>query len=178
MAFGIAMMLTNRKHYAEIGRCFRCLACDASPQRGLEVFETVERRVNRNEVNICVASGAAHSQVLQRRRSSVPLGSGRMSFSDKRQAHVHQLWLEYRPTVQGARMANRHVRQDLSEIETQLGIDDATDVVANVIDPGQAGGSLEYLHPLALGVPGSKHILETVLQFGLQTLQWWRQWQA
>ena len=47
---------------------------------------------------------------------------------DKVQAHIHQTWLEYGPTMRSLTRANSVVRQCLSDRGTEFGIADVADV--------------------------------------------------
>ena len=87
-------MLCHRWLWSRVrGVAFRYLAYDASPQRGVEVFATVERAVtllsNDN-------TGPVFA-VCQRRLPLVTLGQGRTTLGDKLLAHVHQTMLEHGP---------------------------------------------------------------------------------
>ncbi len=57
------------------------------------------------------------------------LGCGRMRLSEKLNAHCHQVWLEYGPSIRDCRRANLDVRQCLSDMGTEIGIADARDVL-------------------------------------------------
>ena len=176
----LAAMLARRAWYAANGPTYRYLAYDASPQRGLEFFATVERVVRRGAVQAAVSSGqlpAVEARVLP----LAMLGSGRMGLAEKLQAHIHQVWLEYGPAAADVRKANCDVRQCLSDMGTELGIADARDVVAECIGQQDEGGASDadvgYLYPLAMVVPGPQHIIDTATQRSLEALPWWPDWQ-
>ena len=106
----VAAMLARRKWYADEGPTYRYLSYDASPQRGVEVFVTVERVVTRAAVRR-VANGQWPATMESRLLPLAMLGSARMGVADKTHAHVHQVWLEYGPSVSGVRAANMDVWQ-------------------------------------------------------------------
>ena len=174
-----AAMLAQRKWYSANGPTYRYLAFDASPQRGHEFFVTVERVVQRKALRSAVEGTLP--EVQERLLPLCVLGPGRMGLAEKAQAHIHQVWLEYGPTIADVRRVNLDVRQCLSDMGTELGIADARDVVAQCISqPGQDAppdDSVGYLYPLALVVPGPQHIIDTATQRGLEALPWWPEWQ-
>ena len=175
----MAAMLARRQWYKANGPTYRYLAYDASPQRGLEFFATVERVVRRRALHVA-ASGASGSmpEVESRVLPLTVLGCGRMGLAEKTQAHIHQVWLEYGPSVADVRKASSDVRQCLSDMGTELGIADARDVVAQCIGQGgERNADVGFLYPLALVVPGPQHIIDTATQRGLEALPWWPDWQ-
>ena len=117
---------------------FRYLAYDASPQRGIELFATVERVVT---VDACGNTVL----VRERRLPLVTLGHGRASLSDKIQAHVYQTWLEYGSRLKHLRRANVVVRQCLSDMGTELGLVDAADVTPMCACTNEADGGGDWL---------------------------------
>ena len=173
----IASMLARRQWYKLHGPTYRYLAFDASPQHGQEYFVSVERVVRRVDLQHAAPDQwpAVESRVLPLNT----LGCGRMGLADKVQTHVHQVWLEYGPSVRNVRAANLDVRQCLSDMGTELGIGDASDCVSACVGQSTAGQLSEdsFLYPLALVVPGPQHILDTSLTRGLDTLPWWPEWQ-
>ncbi len=172
----IASMLAWRAWYKARGPAYRYLSFDASPQRGQEYFVTVERLVLCSTMDQ-LASGDMPN-VLQRLMPLCVLGSGRMGLAEKVQTHVHQVWLEYGPSVQDVRSANRNVRQCLSDMGHELDIADARDVVASCLGQrGPPGQDLGLLYPLALVVPGPQHIIDLAVRHGLEALPWWPAWQ-
>lgn len=176
VSFDIASMLARREAYKRSGPTFRYLAFDASPQRGVEFFITVERVVLRSALE--GLADTAWPAVEQRMLPPATLGHGRMRLHDKAQAHVHQVWLDYGPTVSDVRKANLDVRQCLSDMGVELGIADAKDTLPEFL--GEASveeASVAYLYPLAIVVPGPQHIIDSVLQHALAALPGWPAWQ-
>ena len=175
-----ASMLARRAWYKKHGPTFRYLAFDASPQKGHEIFVTVERVVLRDDV---AAFGASPPRpaVQERLLPVVVLGSGRMSLADKAQAHVHQVWLDYGPSVDSVRLANADVRQCLSDMGTEFGISEVRDLVPECVGQHshhQSGELVDrgHLYPFALQVLGPQHIVDAVVQLALATLPWWPEW--
>jgi hypothetical protein len=118
----VAAMLFHRWQFAQDKRqLFRYIAYDASPQRGVEIFVVVERIIH---VDACGANAA----VRNRRLPLVTLGHGRCSLLDKVQAHIHQTWLDYGPTMCSLTRANSVARQCLSDQGTEFAIADVSDV--------------------------------------------------
>ena len=171
----VAAMLCRRWHWArEARQVFRYLAYDASPQKGVEIFATVERVLT-------VLSNdrfSATSAVDERRLPLVTLGHGRTSLEDKVQAHIHQVWLEYGPGQDTLQRANSAVRQCLSDMGTEFGLADVVDVTPLCTRTGDGDGMNSCLYPLALQVPGPQHLLDTLLKDGLATVPWWSTWEG
>ena len=118
----VAAMLFHRWQFAQDKRqLLRYIAYDASPQRGVEIFVAVERI-------IYVDAFGANAAVRDRRLPLVTLGHGRCSLPDKVQAHIHQTWLDYGPTMSYLTRANSAVRQCLSDQGTEFAIADDADV--------------------------------------------------
>ena len=76
---------------------------------------TVERYLLQSQV-FSAQPGQPRPPVEQRRMPVSVLGHGRCGLSEKVQAHVHQTWLEYGPSIQQVRAANANVRQIISDI--------------------------------------------------------------
>ena len=174
----MASMLAHRFWYKANGPTFRYLSFDASPQHGYEYFVSVERVVRRADVQ---QLPAGQWPVVDSRHLPLgTLGCGRMGLAEKIQAHTHQIWLDYGPSVDDVRAANRDVRQCLSDMGTELAIGDAPDCVASSLEQPAASSSSDasWLYPLALTVPGPQHILDTCLTKGLESLEWWPEWQG
>ena len=73
--------------------------------------------------------------------------------------------------------ANAAVRQCLSEMGTEFGLADARDITherMRVRDVAHAG---TWLYPAALQVPGTQHILDTILKDDLESVTWWHAWE-
>ena len=172
----IASMLYRRQWYKSHGPTFRYVAFDASPQHGHEYFVSVERVVKRVDVQQ-LSDDQSLPPVESRVLPLSTLGCGRMGLADKVQTHVHQVWLEYGPSLRSVRAANLDVRQCLSDMGTELAIGDASDCVASCIGQKDSSGGVKHLYPLALVVPGPQHILDTSLTRGLEALHWWPEWQ-
>ena len=93
---------------------------------------------------------------------------------------MHQTWLEYGPHMHRLESANAAVRQCLSDMGTEYGVADAvnvTHVCAHHAPPHRTSTD-HWLYPNAMKVPGSQHILDTILQDGLQRVCWWPVWEA
>ena len=174
----IASMLARRQWYKLSGPTFRYLSFDASPQGGQEYFVSVERVVKRSDVR--EVSAELWPPVESRVLPLCTLGCGRMGLADKVQTHLHQVWLEYGPSIRSVRAANLDVRQCLSDMGTELAIGDALDCVPACVGQSEASSAVDsqgYLYPLALVVPGPQHILDTCLTRGLDMISWWPEWQ-
>jgi len=108
----------------------------------------------------------------------VTLGHGRASPADNIEARDHQTWLAYGPRMDTLRRANSAVHQCLSDMGTEFGLVDAPDVAHlcsyghGPVMPGQ------WLYPYALQIPGTQHILDTILRDGLCRLEWWTSWET
>ena len=172
--FDVATMLWRRSHWSRESQRtvkFRYLSYDASPQGGVEVFATVERIVT-------LSGSGATPEVEERRLPLVTLGHGRVALADKLHAHVHQTWLEYGPEPQTLQRANSVVRQCLSDMGTEFGLADCCDVTHECLRSGSLGAAGAWLYPLALQVPGTQHILDTIIKDGLDRISWWLAWQV
>jgi len=145
-----AAMLARRKWYKANGPTYRYLAYDASPQRGHEFFVTVERVVLWSALDS--ASIDVMPQVESRVLPLCVLGCGRMGLAEKVQTHIHQVWLDYGPSVADVRSANLDVRQCLSDMGTEIGIADARDVVAECLgQPREEDSDDSPLYPIGVG---------------------------
>ena len=116
----IACMLARREWYAKrAGSAYRYLGFDASPQSlGIEVFAIVERVIERPALRQWLFD-RTEIDVEVRRLPLSMLGHTHAGLADKVQAHVHQTWLEYGPSVEQVRRANLDVRQCLSDMGTE-----------------------------------------------------------
>ena len=194
----MAAMLARRAWYAANGPTYRHIAFDASPQQGQEFFVTVERVIKRSAM-ASVASWRDRPEVQTRTLPLTTLGKSRMGLAEKTQALIHQIWLEYGPSASDVRAANLDVRVCLSDMGTELGICDAKDVVSECLrhdfdegqrcQRGQRGEDLQVvpfgcnaearmLFPLAIVVPGPQHIVDNVVEHGVESLLWWGDWEA
>ena len=192
----IAAMLRHREVYAATGPFFRYVACDASPQvnQFLEIFVTVERRVRREAVQIGQLRLGRESgqEMVSRTLPLVTLGSGRSGLDDKVASHVHQVFLEYGPSVGHVLAACNDVRQVLSDMGTEFGIANfgpavshvlgerfqwTGDAVAWKLDEGPVADRSPFLYPFALQTPGLLHIVDWIIRSTVQQLPWWPQWQ-
>ena len=115
--------------------------------------------------------------VLQRRLPLVTLGRGRTTLRDKLHAHVHQTWLEYGPRGDTVLRANAAVRQCLSDMGTEFGLADARDITHECMRVRDVAPAGTWLYPAALQVPGTQHILDTILKDGLDSVTWWHAWE-
>ena len=137
---------------------FRYIAYDASPQRGVEIFADVERI-------IYVDAFGANAAVRDRRLPLATLGHGRCSLLDKVQAHIHQTWLDYGPTMRSLTRANRAARQCLADQGTEFGIADVADVTHEC-----AYSTRRCLARSTFWIPFSQDALER--------LCWWHAWES
>ena len=165
---------------------------------GVEVQVAVERVILPSDIrNALSTPGQPKPPVEQRRMPVSMLGHGRCSLADKVQAHVHQTWLEYGPSIQQVRAANADVRHIITGMGTDIAIADHHDVLEQCLlqqparglpaieaHPGCASGHVpspqppQFLYPLALVVPGTQHILDNALREVLHVLPCWVPWQA
>ena len=193
--FDIAAMLSHREWYVQHGPCFRYLACDASPQAGqsFEVFVTVERVVRREAIlgqGIAEVPGQA---IRSRMLPLVTLGVGKAGLNDKVASHIHQVFLDYGPSVGHVRAACSDVRQVMSDMGTELGISNFGDCIGQVLGDqlewsGQAvtwsvpeafaENSASFLYPFALQTPGVLHIVDWIIRSTIEQFPWWAEWQS
>ena len=125
----ICAMLANRA-IAKHTQCFRYLAFDASPQkRGRAIICTMEHVIPCS----AIADNIRAEDVVIRRLPICALGQGRFSLVDKVACLVHQMWLDYGPSVNDVIRANHEVRQCLSDMGTEFGICEYPDVVRDVL---------------------------------------------
>ena len=170
----MAMMLWHRIANG-IGepRTFRYLTYDASPQGGVEIFCTAERVVT-------FSRDLANSVVI-RRLPLVQLGHAHLGVADKAQALMHQVWLDYGPAAVDIEKANNVCRQNLSDMGHEFDIADSRNILDKCLGPERRGKldveSAERLFPNSLAVPGIQHILDSVLEEGVQILPWWKAWE-
>ena len=150
--FDVSSMLLRRFWYARTGQLFRYVGIDASPQRpGLEVLATVERVIVKADIRDA-QRGQPKPPVEQRRMPVSILGHGRCGLAEKVQAHIHQTWLEYGPSLEQVRAANADVRQVISDMGTELAIADTADVLQACIMPKQARAACSPGHPAHLAI--------------------------
>ena len=109
-----------------------------------------------------------------------------MGLAEKAQAFTHQTWLEYGPSAASVRAGNARVRTILSDMGTELGIADLRDLVDSFV-PGAGPPMVEaaaavgpegpgpgpFMFPMAIGVPGTQHILDNVLYSSVRLLELW-----
>ena len=165
----VAMLWHRLQHGKSSPRPFRYVTFDASPQAGIEYFAASERLVS--------FTSELHASVVIRRLPLVQLGHGRFSTSDKVQAHVHQTWLDYGPTVDSVRTATDMCRQCLTDQGVEFDICDSPDVTRLCIGGHGSSDDGEWLYPNALQVPGMQHILDGLLREGVERLPWWSAWE-
>ena len=185
----IAAMLLWRQWYHQHRPTYRYIGVDASPQKpGVEVLAVVERVIPRRALGELQPGQLWPTGLIQRRLPISCLGHGRARLADKVQAVVHATWLEYGPSLVTLAQANLDVRQVLTDMGTELGIADAA-AVGSLCAPTKPRPSWSsssrpgldlcaFLYPLALGVPGMQHILDSILKDSLVALSWWPTWQA
>lgn len=185
----ITAMLLWRRWYLQHRPTYRYMGVDASPQRpGVEVLAVAERVIPRSELKQLQPGQLWPTGLIQRRLPVACLGHGRAGLADKVQAVVHATWLEYGPSLDTLAQANLDVRQVLTDMGTELGIADAAAVgslcVPTKRPPSWSSSSRPVrdrhalLFPLALGIPGMQHILDSILRDSLCALSWWPAWQA
>jgi len=178
VSLDMAMMLWRRSWAACAGPVCRYVAFDASPQRGREIFATVERVVKLEDIAAWVNSPDGQLPPAEDRRLPLcTLGALRMGLAEKLQTHVQQVWLEYGPGLEEVRATTAAARQCLSDQGTELAIADAPDLLGECL--GQIDGQARQrgpLYPKAICVPGPQHIIDGALQSALSTLPWWPAW--
>ena len=175
----MACMLSSRERFLKEPYTFRCVDCDASPQR-LEVFASVERLVPRGPLAHLDLQRwpLALPGVESRRLPLTSLGHKKQGLPDKMQALVHQTWLDYGGSAARVRDANARVRQVLTDMGTEIAIADSKDVVAECLQQDDVSKSSGWLYPYALQVPGPQHILDGVLKDCIGDVSWWKSWEA
>ena len=152
---------------------FRYLSFDASPQRGWEMFGSVERLVTLEQLL------SEKPEVTARRLPLTVLNASKQKLQDKVMAHIHQVTLMCGRDIKVLRKVNREVRQCITDMGVELGIGDFPDVLPEFFGQQQDQQAARgFLYPLALVIPGPQHILDTVLQHGLSVIPWWPEWQA
>jgi len=184
----LAASLWHREWYAQSGGTYRYVACDASPQarQSLEIFVAVERVIVRSALN----GGERHAlgeAFATRLFPLVTLGHGRTSLEDKVAAHLHQLTLDYGPSIARVEAACGDVRQVLSGMGVELGMANFGNVIGQVLVEERRWPGVEFpwvpsefghLFPFALQVPGLIHILDWIVRETVQTFPWWAAWQS
>ena len=60
---------------------------------------------------------------------------------------------------------------------TEFGLADVSDVTHACVRSGEHDCSGEWLFPCALQVPGTQHLLDTILKDGLECVSWWESWE-
>lgn len=174
--FDCAAMLANRDYYARFGPAYRYLACDASPQKrmGYEVFVSRERVILRSSLAGKTIADVSEIGVQTRTLPVAGLGQGACGVANKVHAHVHQTWLDYGPHEGRLRSACNDVRQLLTDMGPEFDVADYGDIIPGYL--GQAISSdtgQSYLYPLAMQVPGIRHIIDWVIQDVLYELDFW-----
>ena len=189
----IAAMLSNRERYVHSGPFYRYVATDASPQVGqsIEIFVSVERVVQRSAVR-GQAAGVPGDAIRSRILPLVTLGSGMAGLTDKVAAHLHQVFLDYGPSVGHVLAACSDVRQVMSDMGTELGIANFGNAIGHVlgeqldwtgeavpwaVPEERAEDRVRFLYPFALQTPGLLHIVDWVIQSTISQLPWWPAWQ-
>ena len=123
----------------------------------------------------------------------VTLGAGRAGLDDKVAAHIHQVFLDYGPSVQHVVAACNDVRQVMSDMGTEFGIANFGQATGQVLGesfhwPVQAcpwqlseseqAGRVPFLYPFALQTPGLLHIVDWIIRSTVQQLPYWPVWQS
>lgn len=191
----VAAMLYHREWYVANGPFFRYIACDASPQVGqsFEVFVTVERTVRREALLGKTAASVSGQEFSSRSLPLVTLGCGKSGLNDKVSAHIHQVFLDYGPSVQHVAAACNDVRQVMSDMGTEFGIANFGQAIGQVLgekfqwpvdfspwklEESEQAGRVPFLYPFALQTPGLLHIVDWIIRSTVQQLPWWPLWQA
>ena len=182
----VAAMLWHRS-WSWQRALYRYVSMDASPQmsKSHEVFISAERVIERSALVGQRFQDVSSDDVSVRMLPIATLGQGKTSLSDKVEAHVHQTWCDYGPSVASVRVACHSVRQVLTDMGVEFGLADVPDVLASCIPTkckvvSASGGceSASHLFPYALQVPGLLHILDWVVRETVQSLPWWPVWQS
>ena len=190
----IAAMLWNRLNYVGSGPFFRFIACDASPQfsQSVEVFVTVERLIRREAISGKSMASVPGQELVSRTLPLVTLGAGKAGLIDKVASHVHQLFLEYGPSIGHVSAVCYDVRQVMSDMGTEFGISNFGKAVDRVLGgqlqwsgegvpwslpEAQEADRSQYLYPFAIQTPGLLHIVDWIIRSTVQQLPWWPGWQ-
>ena len=80
--------------------------------------------------------------------------------------------------MQTVQRVNAAVRQCLSDQGTEFAIADACDVSNECAHSLQSYAPGHWLYPCATQVPGTQHILDTILKYALKRLSWWHAWET
>ena len=177
--FDCAAMLAHRECHAAAGPTYRYLACDASPQKrmGYEVFVSRERVVLRSSLAGKTMANISEIEVESRMLPVAGLGQGHCGVANKVHANLHQTWLDYGPDEHHLRSACNDVRQVLTDMGPEFDVADYGDIL-----PGYLGQQIgirasdtgqRHLYPLALQVPGIRHIMDWIIQDVLYDLDFW-----
>ena len=178
--FDIVAMLAHRRRFSGIpeGGINIYLAYDASPQGGVEIFNTFCRMEHVDK------SGSAFAIEL-RRFPLTTLGVGKASVADKTQALLHQIFLECGPSISNMRKMLDSVRQCLSDMGTEFQIANSRDCLPQIYKDSEAasgtspdGRDSDFLFPNALQVPGTLHIIDLCIRVSLESGSWWSDFEA
>ena len=99
------------------------------------------------------------------------LGVGRVSLEDKVACNIHQAWLEYGPSEDSLRALFIDARAVLTDMGVEFGIANAHDVLPEFFGR-ESTGERGFLFPLALQVPGTKHIIDLIVRSVLGHVKW------
>ena len=194
----VAMDL-RRRWWLGAPPCNLSLAYDASPQHGVEIFNTYIKRAETLEPMLRAresfepfdANSPFHDEIWSGAKvgqSILPcqvLGCGRMTVTDKVAALLNQFYLEFGPGAESIRRALASVVCALSDMGAELAIVETRDCLdvflatGDVSAPGpRASDRQGFLFPNALQVPGPIHIVDLVLRTALSATEWWVEWEG
>lgn len=88
-----ASMMWRRQRFRQCGTLLRHSAFDTLPQRGVDMFAIVERRAVASDASVASVQGRRMPVARGRQLPLVVLGIGRMSLSDRAQAHAPEVLL-------------------------------------------------------------------------------------
>ena len=120
----------------------------------------------------------------------VTLGVGKAGLQDKVASHIHQVFLDYGPSIGHVRAACCDVRQVMSDMGTELGISNFGDCIGQVLGDQlewsgeavpwsvSAGADRSFLYPFALQTPGVLHIVDWIIRSTIEQFPWWPGWQS
>ena len=201
----LATMDMRRRWWMDAPPCSLTLAYDASPQHGVEMFNTFIMCVGYLEPSLerareCFDADAPFADpsvwdglpVRQRILPCQVLGCGRMSVPDKLAALLNQVYLEFGPSAVSMRRALASVVCALSDMGAELAIAGTGDCVDAFLQTGDVGcpqssGAREsfagntgagFLFPRAMQVPGPINIVDLVLRTTVGQGEWWSGWQV
>ncbi|MCP4243720.1 MAG: hypothetical protein GY772_24470, partial [bacterium] len=176
----VAMLAQREWHRRQSMETYRYVTYDASPQAGVEIFNSCEVVIPCWAVRGDPSGRVSASNVRRRRLPMVVLGQGRTTVVDKAHAHVHQTFLEYGPDVTSLRAAFKAVRGCLSDMGTEHSIGDVPDCIDAFLnrDARAPAAGESFLFPRALQIPGLQHIIDNAMREAVSRTPWWSEWEA